>query len=338
VSILTRIRLALLLLLVLLGVGVVGYQRIEGWSPLEALFTTVMMLSTVGYSGIHALSPGGQAFTIVLVSLGVGIVAYLARTVAETVVDEEIVTRRRQRRMQSRIDALHDHVIICGFGRMGQEIAREFAARRLPHVVVDIDPDEREVMDEAGVLHVIGDASDDQVLHAAGIDRARGLVAVAPTDADNIFIVLSARSLNPRLHIVARSVLEQDEHKLRRAGADRVISPYVMGARRIAAAVYRPDLVDYVDLHALRAEAEMEAITVTDSSPLRGRTLSEAGIQEKTGCILLAVRPREATGTARRFVSNPPPVTLLRDGDVLIALGTAEQLAKLERLAGKGSA
>jgi voltage-gated potassium channel len=319
----------------MVGLGVVGYQWIERWPAIEALFMTVMMLSTVGYSGSHPLSAAGRVFTIVLIVFGVGAVGFLVRTIAETVVDAELVTRRRQRRMQKRIDALHDHVLICGFGRMGQEIAREFEVRQLPYVVVEVDPQKGQALEEAGVLHVTGNAADDHVLQAAGIARARGLVAVAHTDADNIFIVLSARALNPRLHIVARSILEQDEHKLRRAGADRVISPYVIGARRIAAAVYRPDVADYVDIHALRAEAEMEAITVMASSSLRDRTVAQARIQEQTGCILLAIRPREVTGMARRFLSNPPPETVLREGDVLIALGTTDQLAALERLAGK---
>jgi voltage-gated potassium channel len=182
---------------------------------------------------------------------------------------------------------------------------------------------------------VVGDAADDQSLHAAGIDRARGLVAVAHTDADNIFIVLSARALNPGLHIVARSILEENEHKLRRAGADRVVSPYVIGARRIAAAVYRPELVDYLDLQTLPSVGQMEAITVMPSASFCNQTLEQAQIPQKTGCFILAIRPREATGPAHRFHSNPSVDTPLREGDLLIAVGTPEQLSALEKLAGK---
>jgi voltage-gated potassium channel len=329
------VRLALLALVALACLGVAGYHLIEGWPLFDALYMTVITLSGVGFKEVRDLSPGGRAFTIFLIAVGVGGVGLLISSLVEAMVAAQLADTRRKRRMEKRLTTLKEHAIICGYGRMGQEIAREFDARRLPYVVIEVNPEQVAQLAAAGILHVAGDATQDAALQAAGIDRARCLIAVAHTDAVNIFVVLSARTLNPGLQIVARSVHMEDEHKLRRAGADRVLSPYVIGARSIAAAVTRPDVVDFLDLHAQRAVGEMEAITVTARAAFCNQTLAEARIREQTGCIILAIRPREATGTARRFQSNPSPDASLREGDVLIALGTPDQLAALERLAGR---
>jgi len=329
-----RVRLAGLGLLLLVGLGTAGYHLIEGWSLFDSLYMTVITLSGVGFREVRDLSTGGRLFTIALIAFGIIAAAVLIGSLVETFVAAEIADTRRRRRMEKCLATLKEHTIICGYGRMGQEIAREFDAHGLPYVVVEINPERSKILTEAGILNVHGDATQDPPLHAAGINRAKSLIAVAPTDAENIFIVLTARTLNPRLQIVARSITVEDEHKLRRAGADRVVSPYVIGARSIAATVIRPDVVDFLDRHAQRAAGEMEAFTVTSAAPFCDRTLAEAHIREQTGCIVLAIRPRERAGTARRFLSNPPPETRLRQGDVLIALGTPEQLAALERIAG----
>jgi voltage-gated potassium channel len=336
VSPITRVRLTGLALLLLVLVGTGGYHLIEGWSLFDSLYMTVITLSGVGFREVRDLSTGGRLFTIVLIVVGLTAAAVLIGSLLETLVEAELGDKRRRRRMEKRLATLKDHTILCGYGRMGQEIAREFDAHGLPYVVVEIDPERSKLLTEAGIPNVPGDATQDAALHAAGIDRARSLIAVAPTDAENIFIVLSARTLNPRLQIVARSITLEDEHKLRRAGADRVVSPYVIGARSIAATVIRPDVVDFLDRHAQRAAGEMEAFTVTAGAPFCNRTLADARIREQTGCIVLAIRPREHAGTARRFLSNPAPDARLREGDVLIALGTPEQLATLEKIVGGG--
>jgi voltage-gated potassium channel len=329
-----RVQLTGLGLVLLLLLGTAGYHLIEGWSLFDSLYMTVITLSGVGFREVKDLSTGGRIFTIGLIAVGIIAAAVLIGSLVETLVAAEVGGTRRRRRMEKRLATLKGHAIICGYGRMGQEIAREFDARGVNYVVVEVGAEPARQLMEMGVPHVVGDATQDNALHAAGIDRAHSLIAVAHTDADNIFIVLSARTLNPSLRIVARSITLEDEHKLRRAGADRVISPYVIGARSIAAAVMRPDVVDFLDLHAQRAAGEMEAITVTAAAPFCDSTLAETRIREQTGCIVLAIRPRERAGTARRFLSNPPSDTLLREGDVLIALGTLDQLAALERLAG----
>jgi voltage-gated potassium channel len=329
-----RVRLAGFGLLLLVALGTAGYHFIEGWNLFDSVYMTVITLSGVGFREVRDLSVAGRLFTIALIAVGIITAAVLISGLVETVLAAELGDTRRRRRMEKRLATLREHTILCGYGRMGQEIAREFDARKMPYVVVEIDPEPAKHLAAAEIPHVVGDATHDASLQAAGIDRARSLIAVAHTDADNIFIVLSARTLNPRLQIVARSIALEDEHKLRRAGADRVISPYVIGARSIAAAVLRPDVVDFLDLYAQRSAGEMEAVTITAVAPFRDRTLAEARIREHTGCMVIAIRPRERAGTARRFLSNPPPGTPLREGDVLIAFGTPDQLAALEKLAG----
>jgi voltage-gated potassium channel len=325
-----RLLLSLALLAVVAACGTLGYEWIEHYSPLDALYMTVITLSTVGYGEVHPLSLAGRAFTIGLITVGLVTVSAVIGSALDLAFGQyfrEVTTHRRMERL---LQGIKDHTLICGYGRMGQEIVREFQARGLPFVVIDRNPALAQTLDAAGVPYLIGDASADEVLHRAGVDRARSLVAVAPTDADNIFITLSGRSLNPRLYIVARSIREEDEHKLRRAGADRVVSPYVIGGRRIAAAVYRPEVVDFLDLHirAPENELEVDSIPIRPTAPYAGRTLRESGIREQTGCMVLALRSA-ATG---RFVSNPPAETKLEAGDAMIVLGTVSQLKALQRL------
>jgi voltage-gated potassium channel len=328
---LRRLRIALASLAAVVAIGTLGYVAIERYPLLDALYMTVITLTTVGYGETHPLSPWGRAFTIGLIFLGLSAVYAFITSSLELVFGEHLREAIGRQRMEHRLHTLKDHSIVCGYGRMGQEIARELKARDLPFVVVERNPEHVPALRAAGIAHVIGDASEDEVLHHAGVEMARNLITVAPTDADNLFITLSGRSLNPRLHIVARSVREADEHKLRRAGADRVVSPYVIGARRIAASVYRPHVVDFLDIHSHGGEREQEidSVSIKATAPYAGRTLRESGIREQTGCIVLALRSPE-----RRFENNPGPETVLRAGDIMIVLGTVSQLDALQRYGG----
>jgi voltage-gated potassium channel len=336
VTSIARLRLSILLLLALVGCGVAGYVHLEEFSSLDALYMTLITLSTVGFAEVHPLSAAGRVFTMGLIVVGVTTVGYILSGVVGVVLTEATGEALARRRREKRLQTLCDHQIICGYGRMGQEIAREFAARGVAFVVIEPQPEPIRLLAEQGFAYVEGNAAEDEVLTHAGVLRARSLVAVAPTDADNIFIVLSARSLNPKLFIVARSIYVSDEHKLRRAGADRVISPYVIGARRMAAAIFHPDVVDFLDLeiHRPEMEWEMEDIPVGPHAAFRDRPLRESSIREETGCTVIAIRPRGEGAQPTPFVSNPPPDTMLREGDTLIVLGTTSQLAKLERMAG----
>lgn len=311
--------------------GTMGYIWFEGYSLLDALYMTVITLSTVGFSEVKRLSPAGKVFTIVLIICGLGAVTLFLQSGLAVMLGVDVREVIGRQRMERLLQQIKDHTVICGYGRMGQEIAREFKRRGLPFVVIDRDPACEETLTAAELLHVIGDASEDEVLQRAGVERARCLVVVAPTDADNIFITLTGRSLNPRLYIVARSAREEDQHKLRRAGADRVVSPYVIGARRIAAAVYRPEVVDLLDLHGHGAEQdwEIDSIRIAPGAPYAGRTLRDSGIRDRTGCIVLAFRSA-ATG---QFQPNPTADAVLRAGDTMIVLGTTAQIAALQQLA-----
>lgn len=324
-----RLRLSVALLAAVAACGTLGYVLIEHWSLLDAVYMTVITLTTVGFEEVHKLSPAGRAFTIGLIALGLGAVTTVIGSAVEIAFGDQVREILGRQRMERRLNEIKSHSIICGYGRMGQEIAREFQARGLTFVVVDRNPQLVGAMEAAGIPHLIGDASEDDVLQRAGVVRASSLIAVAPTDADNIFITLTGRSLNPRLHIVARSSREEEEHKLRRAGADRVVSPYVIGGRRIAAAVLRPAVVDFLDLHTHGPEREMEIdqIPIQPTAPYAGSTLRGSGIRERTGCTVLALRSAEG-----RFTHNPPPDTLLQPGDSMIVLGTLAQIEALQRL------
>lgn len=329
---LTRLRRAVVVLVLVIGIGVAGYVTLEGWSVFDAFYMTVITLATIGYGEVQQLHTPGRVFTIVLILLGITVGTYALGAFTELIVAEKVRDIFGRRRMERGLAQLKDHFIICGWGRMGQEIGREFRTKKVPFVVIELGDDKCRQLEELGVLFVHGDAARDENLKAAGVERARGLIAVAPRDPENIFITLSARAMNPDLFIIARSVYEQDQHKLELAGADRVISPYVIGARRIAAAAFHPTVVDFLDLevHHEKLEWELEDLEVTTECWFSGKTLRESGIREKCGCTVLAVKEPE-TGT---FVSNPSPETKLDPGDWLVVLGTLDQLSALRRLAG----
>jgi voltage-gated potassium channel len=234
--------------------------------------------------------------------------------------------------MERDLARMHGHFIICGWGRMGQEISDQFRRKEAPYVVIELNPEKCQQLAAAGIVHVRGDASDDTVLRSAGIERAHGLVSVAPSDAHNIFITLSARALNRELYIVARSIYAQDVHKLELAGANRVVSPYVIGARRIAAAMFHPAVSDFLESDVAEGDVEweIEELALGAENRFAGKTIRESKIREQTGCTVIAI---QAAGSAR-FAGNPSPDTCLQPHDVLIAVGTPSQLNKLAELAG----
>lgn len=330
--ILYRLRLALALMALTIAVGAVGYSRIEGWSAFDGLYMAVITLSTVGFGEIHALSHAGRVFTLIYIVVGRVAEAYVLVVFTQLIIVEPLRDVLGRRRMERDLARLSDHYIVCGWGRMGQEIVEQIRRRDQPCVVIETLEEKCRRMAEKGILYVQGDASSDQALLAAGVERARGLVSVAPRDADNIFITLSARALNKTLFIVARSVYAHDVHKLEIAGADRVISPYVIGARRIAAAVFHPTVVDFLDLEVEHQDLEWELddVPITPDSCFARKSLRECGIRQSTGCTVLAIR----SGATQRFISNPDPDTVFQAGDTLVVLGTPRQLQSLERLAG----
>jgi len=245
---LRRVWIALLALGVITAVGVLGYILFEGWSFMDALYMTVITLTTVGYREVRDLDTSGQLWTMVLLITGVGTLFYAAISAVEIAVEGAVQGYFERRRMRARLNRLNDHYILCGFGRVGRQVAHEFTIEEVPFVIVDQNLDKVEECREKGYLALLGEASDDTILEEAGIRRARGLVAAVNSDADNVFVVLSARKINPGLHIVARTSTEESAAKLEIAGADRTLSPYAVGGRRLASLATQPLIVDFLDI------------------------------------------------------------------------------------------
>jgi voltage-gated potassium channel len=325
-----RVGLFVLVVLVLTSAGTVGYMVLEGWTAMESLYMTVITLSTVGFKEVRPLGPGGEAFTIALIVAGVGAVGYLFKSLGQSFLSGEVAARMRRRRMQDRVDALSGHFVICGFGRVGRQVAQDLMAKGKACVAVDPQP-----MALAGIAssvpYVIGDAADDEILKRAGIARAAGLVVSTGEDPTNLFVTLSAHALNPALVIVARANDDTTEPKLRRAGANHVISPYAISGRRIATQLLYPTLTDFLDvvLHSGKLELWLEECRVTAQSELEGRTVAEADVRRRIGANVLAVRRHGDGG----ILTNPPAQLRFEPGDVLIAFGTRDQLAGLHRAA-----
>jgi voltage-gated potassium channel len=330
-GIVREMRLAIVALFALLAVGTAGYVLLEGWCVLDAYWMTVITVFTVGFSEVHELSSAGRIFTSLLIMFGVGIALWAGASVLQHAISPTARMLLRRRRMDRQIAALHDHYIICGYGRIGREVCRVFRRRGVPYAVGDTDEATIAELLESGGPAVQGDCTDDATLRALGIDRAKGLVAAAGSDADNTFIVLSARALRPDLYIVARATAAEVESKLLTAGADRAVTPYQIGGQRIATAAVQPTIVDFLDvaMHGNEVSLALDEVHIREGSPLSGTTLADSGIRQQSGAVVVAVKPPDGP-----LNSNPAPDTLLVVGDVLIALGTVQQLKDLDALAG----
>lgn len=313
-------------LVVVIAIGVVGYRLIEGWSLLDSLFMTITTISTVGYKEVHELSQAGQIFTIILIVTGVGVLFYGVTTIVQYVIEGNLENILGRRRMKEKISKLKGHIIVCGFGRVGKEVARVFQEEGVDFVVIDNSKDAVAEAAASGYLYIEGNASSDEVLKEAGILHARGLVAAAGSDADNVFITLSARGLRPDIFITARASAHESEFKLRRAGADRTIYPHVLGGRRLAMLTLRPLVVDFVDtaLESRGKELVLENIGVGPGSPVIGKTCKE-GQRCGNGAVILAVRKKDG-----RLFTSISDEMMLELGDQLIVIGNREQLRDLE--------
>ena len=310
--------------------GTLGYILIEGWSVVDALYMTAVTVSTVGYSEVHPLSLSGKAFTISLIVVGVGAFLYIISSIAEFVVSGQLTGALGRRRMKKTIDAMKDHYIICGYGRVGHQVALELQREGVPFVVVDTNEHVGQDCVQKGYLFIKGDASNDEVLKEAGIMRAIGLVTATDADADNVYITLSARNLKSDLFIVARSNLEKSEFKLIKAGADRVICPDSLGGRRLASLLIRPTVIEFLDVVMYSAEIEllMEEVIVHKRSPFVGETIEDVRRKCIAGPNILALKKRGQ----EQMIASPDLKTVVDEGDRFVALGTKEQLRGLEGL------
>ncbi len=326
---LRRMLLALLILSILLIVGTAGYRWLEGMSLLDAFYMTVITISTVGFGEVDPLSSMGRAFTIVLILSGGGLAAFTLGAVVDFFFSgywQDHVRLQRKRRM---LAELKDHVIVCGFGRVGRHVAEELAAEGLPFVVLDIDPDRVAHAERKGYLAMVGNAANERILLEVGIQRARAVVAAVASDAENVFIVLTARELNSNLFIVARANYEDSEPKLRRAGADRTILPYRISGKRMVTMLMRPNVADFLDevSHAGGLELLLEQVEIASTSPLVGKTVHEVELGRRLGVTVLACR------STNGVFCPPGPETVLQPNSLIIALGTRDRLRTLKELA-----
>jgi voltage-gated potassium channel len=311
--------------LVLWTVGTIGYVTIEGFSFLDAAYQTITAVTTAGFGEINPLGDAGRIFTIVIILVGIAVILYILTAVMQLAVEGELETLLGVRRMRGRIEALRDHYVLCGFGRVGEEIAREFIERRIPFVIVESNPEALERCRRHDYLLIEGDASSDAVLLEAGIERARCLLAVSDSDSGNTYITLSAKALNPNVFVVARVGRTVSEERMRRAGADRVISPYTIGGRRMALSALQPLVVDFIDTLATGRHGEqvLAELEVTEESGLAGMTIEDC-FRACPDATLLALQ--EPTGNIQ---VGPRGTTTLAPGDRLIVLGTEEELEAL---------
>jgi len=314
----------------LILLGATGYWLIEDWPFFDALYMSVISLTTVGYMEVHQLSPYGRVFTMVFVLGGVFTLFYAATEVVRAVVSGEIASVFGRQRMQKSLADMKDHLVVCGFGRMGRLVCEQFSSLRLPFVVVEKDAGLLGEFQMAHGIPLVGDATTDDVLRQAGVERARGLVSAAASDADNLYITMSARFLNEKLFIVARAEEEGAEKKLLRAGASKVVSPYVIGGHRVAQAVLRPNVMDFIELatRSEHLELQIEEAEVSQRSALAGQTLEQSRLRRDLGIILVAIKKRDG-----RMVFNPAAETVIEPKDLLITLGHRQQLDRLEELA-----
>ncbi|MBW1796360.1 MAG: potassium channel protein [Deltaproteobacteria bacterium] len=309
--------------------GTIGYMVIEGWSFTDAVYMTIITLSTVGYGEVQRLSPTGRIFTIVVIILGVGFVFYLAGSIIQFMVEGRIREILGRRKLEKKIRGQKGHYIICGYGRVGSSIYEALGSKPIGIVVIERDPARVAKLNERNILHVAGEATDEENLIRANVQQARGLIAALKTDSDNVYVILSARQLNSDLFIMARSGEERSERKLIAAGADKVVCPYSMGAHRMAQTILRPTVTDFLELTLMDTtrDIQMEEMPVYPSSKLIDVALQDSGIRKELDLIIVAVK--KAPGD---MLFNPSSQTRLEAGDTVIAIGEKQNLERLETL------
>lgn len=320
-----RLLFAIYAFIIIVAIGVVGYMVIEGWSFLDSLYMTITTITTVGFKEVYPLSDAGRIFSIFLIIGGVGGALYILTTIMGNFIEAQFDLGRR--RMKTKIAKLKNHYILCGYGRVGEAIAQTFSEEGTPFVIISNNEEHVARAEKEGYPAIFGDATSDAVLEEAGIKRARGLVSAVGSDTDNTFITLSAREAHPELFIEARASNPESESKLRRAGADRVISPHAIGGRRMAMLALRPAVVEFIDTVTTGRgrELQLETVDVVSDSPLVSQTTGQA--KSKAGITVLAMRKQSGM-----LVPNPPDEDIIEEGDRLIVIGTKQRLSALEKI------
>ncbi len=310
-----------------------GYMAIEGWSFPESLYMTVITLATVGFGEVHQLSSVGQMYTILLILVGVGFLGYTGAILMQYMIEGRIRIILGRRRLDKKIDRLEDHYIVCGYGRIGRVLCLNLRQKPIDVVVIEKNPDLVPIMEEDKVLHMFGDTAEETTLLKAGIQRAKGLIAVLGSDVDNVFLVLTARQLNPRLYIMARAIYKESKSKLLAAGASAVESPYEVGAVSMAQRILRPTVTSFLDLALKydRKDIKMEEIPVGPLSALANVMLNNSGIRQEYNLIIIAIKQNDGS-----MMFNPSFETRLEPGSTVIAVGQEQDLQKLEKVLNPG--
>jgi voltage-gated potassium channel len=323
----SQLKIAVLLLIAVIIFGIVGYLIIERWSIFDAIYMTIISITTTGYKEVHPLSNAGKIFTLVVIIFGVVAIAYTGGRLAQFFVEAYVFRRRR---MVKKLSLLKNHYLICGFGRMGKKICQELQENRAPFVVIEKDQEEVENLRDLDYLFLEGDATNDDILLQAGVKEAKGLVAVLPTEAENVFTTLSAKVLNPGIFIVSRAVEDETESKLLKAGANRVVKPYEIGGHRMSQVLLRPGVVDFIDIIARerRFDLRIEEVQVEVGSSLVGQTLAESPIRNKLNIIIVAIFPTDS-----KVIYNPKSSTAIQADSRLIVIGEEKSINELIKMA-----
>ncbi|MFO8113310.1 MAG: potassium channel protein [Desulfosalsimonadaceae bacterium] len=323
-----HLRISLTLVVATTLIGTFGYMSLEGWGLLDAAYMTIITMTTVGYGEVHAMSHTGRIFTIFLVTMGAVSFLYVTSALVQFLVETQIRTIFGRRVLDKRIKHMKKHYIICGYGRIGQVLCNNFRAHGIEPVVIEKEQDRIEHMEAQNLLYISGDATEEEALLRAGIDRAKALIAALATDTDSVFLVLTARQLNPEIFILARASSVKARAKLYAAGANRVESPYEIGAISMAQRILRPSVSNFLDLVFAynRKDIQMDEIPVAETSPLAGLMLRDSGIRQKYNLIIIAVKTPDGN-----MLFNPSHETLIRAGDTVIAMGKTDNLAELEK-------
>jgi voltage-gated potassium channel len=322
-----QLRIAVLILFMIIFIGTIGFYVLgKDWTILDALYMTVISITTTGFKEVRPLSDIGKIFTIFIIIIGVGTIAYSGGRGVQLLLETQLFGRRR---MDKKLEELKDHYIVCGFGRMGRYICEELKRFHVAFVVVEQEDAKVDALRQMNYLHVQGDATIDETLMKAGIERAKGLVVVLTSDAENVFTSLSAKVLNPKVFVVARAVEEETESKLLRAGANRVVKPYEIGGTRMANLLLRPGVVEFIDVVALGKDYDLslEEVSVSPKSSLVGKTLAQSPIRQELNVMIVAIYRAND-----EFIYNPKSSATIQAGDRLIAIGEAEGLPKLNQL------
>lgn len=324
-----KILTSIIVLLIILIMGTLGYMLIEGSSLINALYMTVISITTVGFSEVIPLSPAGKYFTMILIFGGVGLFLFIVSLITQAMVEGGLQTFLGRRHMEKKLADLKNHYMVCGFGRIGKVISKILHENKRTFVIIENNPEEVKIIEELGYLVLQGDSTSDDILKKAHIEDAKALIAVTSSDADNVYIILSARVLNPEIYILARSSGKKGaESKLLRAGANKVFSPYELGARRMAQSLVRPTVIDFIDLtvHDGELGLRLEELRVSDKATFANKTLMESGIRSEFDLIVVAIKREKG-----EMLFNPNPTTQILAGDILVVLGEHENILGLEK-------